>query len=52
VGCRHGPLLAANFVVIRQRPQFNAIGVCAFGQGFWRQSAVRHDGMAMEVGVG
>ena len=49
-GC-HRTVLAANFIVVSQRPQFDAIGFGTLSQDFRRQGAVGDDGMAMQVGV-
>ena len=48
---RGGAVLAADLVVVGQRPQFDAVGGGARGQLFGRQGAVGHHGVAMQVGV-
>ena len=47
-----GALLAAEFVVVGQRPQLHAFGMRTRSQVFWRQRAVGDIAVAVEVGVG
>ena len=44
-------LLAAGFVMVGQRPEFNPAGVGALGQGFGGQGAVGNVGVRMQIGV-
>ena len=46
-----GAVLAADLVVVGQRPELDAVGGGARGQRFGRQRAVGHHGVAMQVGV-
>ena len=48
---RGGTVLAADFVVVGQCPQLDAVGLGARGQLLGCQGAVGDDGMAMQVGV-
>ena len=50
-GGRHRPVLATDFIVVGQRPQLHAVGLGPAGQRLGRERAVRHDRVAMEVGV-
>ena len=47
----HGALLAADLVVVGQRPQLHAVGTCPRRQFLRRQRAVGSGGMAVQVGV-
>ena len=51
LGRRRGTVLAADLVVIGQRPQLHAVAMGARGQCLGRERAVGDDGMAMQVGV-
>jgi len=51
VGGSSGALLATNFIVIGQSPQFNAVARGAFSQSLGFEGAVGDDGMAMQVSV-
>ena len=44
-------LLAAEFIVVGQRPQFHAVGMGALGQRFGGEGAVGDVAVAVEVGV-
>ena len=44
-------LLSPDFVVVGQGPQLDAVGMCPCGQGFGCECAVRHHGVAVQIGV-
>ena len=44
-------LLAADFVMVGQRPKFYPVGMRAGGEFLGRERAIRDDGVAMQVGV-
>jgi hypothetical protein len=44
-------VLAADFVVVSQCPQFNAIDFGALGKGFGGEGTVRHYAVAVQIGV-
>ena len=44
-------LLAADFVMVGQRPKFYPVGMRAGGEFLGRERAVRDDGMAMQICV-
>jgi hypothetical protein len=44
-------VLAADFVVVSQCPQLNAIDFGAFGKGFGGEGAVGHYAVAVQIGV-
>ena len=50
-GIGGGAVLAADLVVVGQRPQVDAIAGGAHGEFFGRQCAVGHHGVAVQVGI-
>ena len=51
VGCGGGAVLAADLIMVCQRPQFDTVGLGAFGQGFGGQGSIGHHRVAVEVGI-
>ena len=49
---RHGAVLAAELVVVGQRPQLHTVGLGPHGQGFGCEGAIGDVGVAVQVGVG
>jgi hypothetical protein len=43
--------LAADFIMVGQRPEFDTVFGCAFGQRFGLHGAVRDDAVAVQVGI-
>ena len=47
-----GPMLSVDDVVVSERPQLDSVSLGARGQSLGGQRAVRHTGMAVQIGVG
>jgi hypothetical protein len=50
-GCSYGSFLAANFVVVCEGPELDAVGFGTRSQSLGRERAIRDHGVAMQVGV-